>query len=230
MKCYFQGCNEDGVTREHIPPKAFFPLGDNNQLLTVRSCRKHNNAKSIDDTYVLAHICMNSSPNNRAREVWKSRLAKQLDYNNGAFRKMLTAGAQVLPDGSVRYQIDVQRLDAFFTALSCGIVFSACGESLPDHYRVSHIYHSLEYGDPLWKSMAEQNERFYSGCIPDLMEFGDVDAQNTKIYTVKMIGLKSFGSSITLVHEFYGAFKVTSMLFNDIASTPEVRSILASLD
>lgn len=44
-----------------IPPKAFFPEGERDQLLTVRSCPHHNNAKSNDDLYVLAHICMNAS-------------------------------------------------------------------------------------------------------------------------------------------------------------------------
>lgn len=230
MKCYYQGCNEEGVTKEHIPPKAFFPLGDNNQLLTIRSCSKHNNAKSSDDIYALAQICMHASPNNRAREVWQNKIAKQLDHNNGAFRKMLAAGSEVLSDEGVKYPVDIERLDTFFTALSCGIVFEACGQSLPEHYRISHVYHSLEYGDPLWKTMADQTERFYSGSIPNFMEFGDVDAQNARIYTVRMIGMKSFQSSITLVHQFYGTFKVTSMLFNDISGTDAVKDILDGLD
>lgn len=62
MQCYYQGCTNKGTTKEHIPPKSFFPEGEKEQLLTVKSCPIHNNKKSTDDQYVLAHICMNASP------------------------------------------------------------------------------------------------------------------------------------------------------------------------
>ena len=92
MTCYFQGCKEKGVTKEHIPPRSFFPEGEKEQLLTVKSCKKHNNAKSKDDLYVLAQICMNASPSNRAREVSLNKVAPQLEFNNGALRKRLADG------------------------------------------------------------------------------------------------------------------------------------------
>ncbi|WDM66145.1 hypothetical protein [Xanthomonas cucurbitae] len=101
MTCYFQGCSAKGTTKEHIPPRSFFPEGEKEQLLTVKSCEKHNNAKSIDDLYVLAQICMNASPNNRAREVWGSKIVPQLEFNNGALRKRLAAGSVPLPGGAV---------------------------------------------------------------------------------------------------------------------------------
>ena len=58
------------TTKEHIPPKAFFPKDQRNQLLTVPSCELHNNAKSSYYIYVLAHICLNSSPSNTSRDVF----------------------------------------------------------------------------------------------------------------------------------------------------------------
>ncbi len=62
MQCYFQGCVDKGVTKEHIPPRSFSPDGEKIQLLTVKSCKTHNNAKSTNDLYVLAQICMRTSP------------------------------------------------------------------------------------------------------------------------------------------------------------------------
>lgn len=138
MKCYFQGCNEDGETKEHIPPRSFFPEGEKLQLLTVRSCKKHNNAKSTDDIYVLAQICMNASPSNRAREVFLSKVAPQLPYNNYALRNLLAKGAVQSECGAVKYHVDSSRFDDFFTALSCGIIFKSCGSSLPVNYSLSH--------------------------------------------------------------------------------------------
>jgi hypothetical protein len=48
----------------------------------------------------------------------------------------------------------------------------------------------------------------------DILEFGDPDTKNENIYKVTIFGLPEFKSSITIVHEFFGKFKVTSMLTN----------------
>lgn len=215
MKCYFQGCNEDGETKEHIPPRSFFPEGEKVQLLTVRSCKKHNNAKSVNDIYVLAHICMNASPNNRAREVFVNKVAPQLSYNNDALRKLLLNGAVQSVCGAVKYQVDHSRFDDFFTALSCGIVFKSCGSSLPVNYRHSHIYHNfLSDADDKLHALQDTIGEFYSGEPMGILEFGDPETKNERIYTVTIFGVPGFKSSVTLVHNFFGVFKVTSMLTN----------------
>ncbi len=215
MKCYFQGCEEKGETKEHIPPRSFFPDGEKEQLLTVKSCKKHNNAKSTNDLYVLAHICMNASPSNRAREVFLQKVSPQLAFHDGAFRKKLVDGAIKLENGTVAYKVDTVRLDDFFTALSCGIIFKSCGASLPVNYRISHIYHSLRSeSDSVLQELDNTIANFYSGKPMKFMEFGTPNTKNEKIYTVKIFGIPKFQSSITVIHEFFGVFKVTSMLTN----------------
>jgi len=103
MTCYFPGCTDKGITKEHIPPRSFFPDGEKVQLLTVKSCEKHNNAKSKDDLYVLAQICMNSSPSNRAREVFLKKVVPQLSFNNDVLRKRLIDWAVPLRNGAVKF-------------------------------------------------------------------------------------------------------------------------------
>lgn len=213
MSCYFQGCGEKGTTKEHIPPRSFFPSGERKQLLTVKSCEKHNNAKSTDDLYVLAQICMNSSPNNRAREVWENKVVPQLEFNNGALRKRLAGGAVKLTGGAVKYKVEIARLDEFFSALSCGIIKNTCKSSLPRNYRISHIYHNfVGETDPMVQAMEAEIESFYSGKPMDFMTFGEPGAKNENIYTVTIFGIPDYQSSITIVHLFYGVFRVTSML------------------
>ena len=213
MTCYFQGCTEKGITKEHIPPRSFFPDGEKEQLLTVKSCKRHNNAKSKDDLYVLAQICINASPSNRAREVFMNKVAPQLEFNNDALRKRLTGGAVPLGNGAVKYKVDVARLDDFFTALSCGIIFKSCGSSLPENYEISHVFHRFQNeADPQMRAIEDAINTFYSGKPMDCMEFGDPDTKNEKIYTVTIFGSPKFQSSITIVHNFFGDFKVTSML------------------
>ncbi|MBH3005970.1 hypothetical protein [Serratia ureilytica] len=213
MKCYYQGCLEKAETKEHIPPKSFFPRDEKNQLLTVRSCVKHNNVKSKDDLYVLAQICMNASPSNRARDIFIEKVKPQLEFNNGALRKKLAAGSIPLPDGSVKYKVDIKRLDDFFTALSCGVIFKTCDSSLPENYSINHIYCSLtseeEQSIDFFKSELAE---FYSNIPMGILEFGKPNAQNERIYTVELFGIPGFASSITIVHVFFGKFKVISML------------------
>lgn len=213
MNCYFQGCNEKGITKEHIPPRSFFPDGEKEQLLTVKSCERHNNAKSKDDLYVLAQICMNASPNNRAREVFMNKVAPQLEFNNGALRKLLAEGAVPLSNGAVKYKVDATRLDDFFTALSCGLIFKSCGSSLPANYSISHVYHNFRSeADPKTQQIENAIDAFYAGKPMAFMEFGDPDTKNERIYTVTIFGIPKFQSSITIVHRFFGVFKVTLML------------------
>jgi hypothetical protein len=222
VKCYYQGCTNKGITKEHIPPRSFFPKGEKEQLLTVKSCEIHNNRKATDDQYVLAQICLNASPSNRAREVFLKKIKPQLSHNDGAFKKMLSKGAVVLDDGSVKYPVDTKRFDDFFTALSCGIIFKTCDEQVPENYVIHHQYpnFSSEY------SVREQGlqvfeafEQLISGEPMKVLDFGKPNTQNERIYSVKVFGMPGFNSSITVVHLFYGKFKVVSFLSNFRVST-----------
>lgn len=59
--CYYCGVTLDRAnkTKEHVPPKCFFPNGKNNNLITVPSCEKHNSQKSNDDEYLFQMIATN---------------------------------------------------------------------------------------------------------------------------------------------------------------------------
>jgi hypothetical protein len=66
-QCYC--CNEIAKTKDHIPPKCFFPeikyFPDSSpdyrsQLVTVPACEIHNNSRSTDDEYTAAMIFLHS--------------------------------------------------------------------------------------------------------------------------------------------------------------------------
>ena len=162
---------------------------------------------------------MNASPNNRAREVFMKKVAPQLEFNNGALRKRLADGAVPLRNGAVKYKVDVARLDVFFTALTCGIIYKSCGSSLPANYKISHVFHNFQSeADSETREIEDTINTFYSGKPMDFMEFGEPDAKNERIYTVTIFGIPQFQSSITIVHRFFGVFKVTSMLTRVVAA------------
>lgn len=219
MTCYYPGCKKTGTTKEHIPPKSFFPDDEKKQLLTVRSCDDHNGLKSKNDYYVLAHISMNASPNNRAREIFQNNVAPQLEYNNGALKKMLAKNAIQLADGSVSYPVEISRFNDFFSALSYGVILKSCGATLPEGYKTSHLYHNLKDDNEseFHKKLNAEIHNFYSTKPIDVLHFGDPDTQNKNIYTATIFGMPNFMSSITIVHEFFGVFKVTSMLTKSIS-------------
>ncbi|MEG8049019.1 hypothetical protein QP178_03625 [Sphingomonas aurantiaca] len=211
MTCYYQGCTAKGTTTEHVPPKAFFPKDERLQLLTVKACPAHNTGKSQDDLYALAQICMNASPSNRAREVWITSVAPQLKHKQGALRKMIAEGAVQVGKG-VAYRVDIGRLDAFFTALSLGLICASKKAQLPTEYVIGHIYHSLTAADGSSDPFAASIESFYYGKPVTVMDFGKADLKNERIYSAEIHGMPDFGGSISIVHLFFGRFKVTSML------------------
>jgi len=214
MSCYYQGCSERGATKEHVPPKAFFPKDQRNQLLTVPSCERHNNAKSSDDIYVLAHICLNASPSNQSRDIFRDRVVPQLGFNRDALRKTLLADSVPHASGAVSYRVDQARFDRFFNALSFGIVYKACGRSLPPDYQASHVYHNFvdQSETPQERCLKEALLSFYAGEPIAALQFGQIKALNRSVYSTKVFGAPEFLSSITIVHDFFGRFRVTSML------------------
>lgn len=102
----------------------------------------------------------------------------------------------------------------FFDALASGIIYHSTQKQLPSDYEIRHVYHNLisENSTKTESEIVNEISRFYSGQPDCLLKFGSVKALNTNVYNAKIFGMKEFASSITVVHEFYGWFKVTSML------------------
>ena len=84
----------------------------------------------------------------------------------------------------------------------------------PTNYKITHIYHNLQNEDDSTQEIEAAISDFYSEKPLDFMEFGEPDIKNERIYTVKIFGIPKYQSSITIVHTFFGVFKVTSMLTN----------------
>ncbi|MDQ1158844.1 hypothetical protein QE385_003171 [Sphingomonas sp. SORGH_AS 950] len=220
MKCYFQDCVNDHSSKEHVPPKSFFPEDQRVQLLTVPSCDKHNTAKSNDDLYALTHIAMASSPANRSREVWLKRIAPQLEHNNRAFAKTVLKDSGVV-DGQRRYIVDRKRMDGFFDAVCCGLIYKLKRHSLPSGYKQNHIYHNFMINHEIDRTVADTIDEFYRDPPLALFEFGTPDLRNTQIYRASIFGEPDAWKNISVVHTFYGVFKVTTLLTIEHAGTLE---------
>ena len=212
--CYY--CGAPATSREHFPPKSFFPKV-NLQLKTVPSCEKHNNKKSNDDQYLLAHICMNAGGgDNLPKRIFLQSIAPQLEFSE-KFRKMIADGSVADPDGGVRYRVNLDRFNSFFDSLCHALYFDRYGTPLdPSKHGISHDYLSLHIEDPiliLRRDILNNSLKYFFENGEWMIKNYEADKLSDVIYQNKMID--PWGSalgSITIAHTFYGIFNVVSLL------------------
>ena len=95
VQCYC--CEAIATTKDHIPPKCFFPekkhLPGNSpdyrsQSVTAPACSAHNNSRSSDDEYTAAVIVMNSQ-SDLAFAMFKSKWVQTLLRREGVLGKRI---------------------------------------------------------------------------------------------------------------------------------------------
>ncbi|WP_260241877.1 hypothetical protein [Morganella morganii] len=235
-KCYYPGCTSHANTKEHIPPKSFFPDSKKLNLMTVKSCKVHNNEKTKDDIYVLANICLNTivDGGSDAQEVFESNVKPQLMHNNESLLKKVLKNSSKRQDGINTFEVDISRLNSFFECLTYGVIQKKTGRELNiENYSVGHIYLNLEERDSdgnlsqihlamknYWK-----DNLLHSTKISETLEFKvePKKGYSTEIYSVRFMGIDfmnafesgEFNSSITVIHKFYDHFVVISLLTRD---------------
>ena len=239
--CYFPGCENHANSREHIPPQSFFPDSKKVNLMTVKSCKVHNNDKNKDDIYALANICVNciTDGHSNASEVFESSVKPQLMRNNNSLFKKIFKDLAEQPQG-YRFSVDSARLDSFFDCLTHGVLYKKTKKKInPDCYRVKHLYmnlgeQSVDDSHAYLKMMKGywKTHLLNGGPIAEVLDFRVADAKgySHEIYKVKIMGAdflnptgrNEFQSSISVIHEFYGHFVVVSALTRvaNFESTP----------
>jgi hypothetical protein len=205
---------------EHIPPRSFFPRGGGLQLKTIPSCAEHNNAKSNDDQYVLAQICIGASTGEGlARKIFMRSIAPQLS-RSPAFREVLAVGSETLSDGSRRYRVDMARLDNFFNHLAAGIFFDRYGRSLnPATHRFGHVYLDLHDDDPeedqKRRMVAMMLGHLFAGFKDQIAHY-EADRIDETVYMNRIMDPAGPDASVTIAHTFYGVFDVATFLTRQV--------------
>jgi hypothetical protein len=213
--CYY--CGERATTREHVPPKGFFPRKANLQLKTVPSCTKHNNAKSHDDQYLLAQICIYAGAgDNLPKRIFLNSIKPQLEFSE-KFHRMIIEGAECLPSGAIAYQVNIKRFDQFFDSLSRALYFDRYGRPLDSsEYHISHFYLSLRTEDQEYVALGEYMKNWMKYFF-EQAEWSVTHYEAAKlsevVYQHSMIDPTKGGlGSVTIAHTFYGIFNVLSLL------------------
>lgn len=213
-KCYM--CSSEAKTREHFPPKAFFPKGANLQLWTVPSCIKHNNQKSGDDQYFLTQVLMNMSrEGNLARERFMESIAPHLE-KSPKFREMIARKSKAVAQGKRSYLVDVSRMYSVMDGLCHAIVFRRYGRNLPtQEYHLRHEFCNFVSDDATQdEHVANWIKQFDRLAIEHswAVDAESADKKSEEVYSYKIFAPVGLDASITINHLFYGGFQVISLL------------------
>jgi hypothetical protein len=143
-KCYC--CEKVATTRDHIPPKCFFPekkyLSKNSpeyrsQLITVPSCSEHNNFRSKDDEYTAAVIAMNSK-SNLAVSIFKSKWVQTLLRREGVLGKRIFSTARsarvisrkndvLIPEQTLAITYEIERIEHVIQSIALALYYRESG-------------------------------------------------------------------------------------------------------
>ena len=214
--CY--RCAAPATTKEHTPPRCFFPKGRdlNLQLKTVPSCTVHNNDKSGDDQFLLAHICLNTSIGvGLPREIFQRSISPHLN-RSFKFKESIAKDATHFTDGTAHYRVDVDRFDNFFNHLCWALYFDRYKLPFDDSaHSISHTYFSLHTEDPhelrvrgMLAGMIDSFRQNYN----DHISHYEAAKVAESVYANQIVDPIGPGGSITIIHTFYGIFEVASML------------------
>jgi hypothetical protein len=212
--CY--RCDVEGTTREHFPPKAFFPRGEGLQLRTVPSCTEHNNEKSRDDMYVITQICLNAaSGENLAKAIFMRSVIGTLK-RSPAFRAAINEDAEWMDGGARRYKVDLGRFDSFFDSLCCAIFFERYGKRFDSRmHSIHHIYLSFKSDAPEEQSRMASARSMMSSffqVFADKIDYTEAAKIDEIVYANHIVDPIRDRASITIAHTFYGCFEVVSLL------------------
>lgn len=98
--CYECGAtlDKESLTKEHVPPKSFFPKSDRDSLITVPACVKHNGGKSDDDEYFFQIICMQIQANEKGQDIATNKAVRGVLRNRKITKDLASNATQVYID------------------------------------------------------------------------------------------------------------------------------------
>ena len=148
--CVYCRSPED-LTRDHIPPKSFFPKPRPNNLITVPCCRTCHKEFTENDEYLRNYLIF--SPQCRghaaARQLQKNGLLSLQDPNAGGYSDPpFTTGSQYLPsrlasslapDYGTTVARDDERIEDVIERIVVGLFLIEHHKYLPDDYTVEVV-------------------------------------------------------------------------------------------
>jgi hypothetical protein len=115
--CY--ACDQRAVSDEHAPPKGFFPESHRKNLITVPSCKTHNNDNSPDVEYVRNAVMCLAGINEATGDPVIKKVLRSFDRRPALFNKTFESFQTIFYPNGPRgvFRLDLRRLDAVMRAI-----------------------------------------------------------------------------------------------------------------
>jgi hypothetical protein len=221
--CYM--CNREASSREHVPPKCFFPdrkdlpvgIDFRRNLITVPSCDLHNSGKSADDEFLLFIVTAQYRGSHLKDKHFESKVMRAFNRSPDRFINMLEGLAPHScrePDGEVFesavFKVDLARFDRVVRQLACGIYYHHYNKKwMGKSHSISNIFGTsgslLSLENALIASQMDKMSRSFEG-LP-------VHGENQQIFRYQ---LYTRNDSVHALHlEFFEGAKIFIALEQD---------------
>lgn len=192
--CY--ACESPATTKEHAPPRCFFPEAyRNNNLITVPSCKKHNNEISGDVEYARNIISTYYGVNEAGQNLFLSKAARSFDRSPALLQTTFSDIKPVSIRGAIcgQFTINVIRIEAVMRACVGALHFHATGTKRSDWEIVlANLQQdntaSMEQRES-WSGVLSlfQKMRFAvkTTSAPDIFEFAQGDIPGGIVYAMR---------------------------------------------
>jgi len=200
MKCYY--CNSEATTVEHIPPRCIFPKGQRNQLVTVRSCKKHNNSKSGEDEYFRNILTIMMNSNNIGQNEFQERTLKSLKRNKNNSKNFLKNRKRIQFDGRDTYAITLDnKILSYISMMVSGFYFHNFEKTFTDSWDIIIQNKIL--------NITQEYDKAYFELLTNLNKykknFRNIKTQNPEIFTYSYLKLSDL---VVYRLVFYGGINI----------------------
>jgi len=201
LRCY--ACTKKSISREHVPAQCFFPKGFKNNLLTVPSCKKHNQDNSKNVEYIRDIITTCFQVNNVGFTQFENKTFKSVTRNSKLIHKLFEESSPALIKGKETRAIEID-LNIFDT------VFNLIGKALYYHdfkKRFTHKFKIYPASFFFNHGTSVDNKKKFFEVIHTLNELKYIEMINSNPKVFKYYMYKD-NDSIVYKNDFYEGFIV----------------------
>ncbi len=224
--CYM--CGNPVTSKEHVPPKCFFPekkdlregLDFRKNLIKVPSCDEHNSHKSLDDEYLMFVLASALQGNSHKQNHVETKIIRAFERRPHVFSSFLADSHPVyLTDSSGKveesacFQIDLKRFDRALHYMACGIFYHHYEKKWLGGFRV--FTNALM--DIKSKNAPEVNE-INQSVYQEMVQFFSSETaigENKEIFQYKLISDSNNRHAIHMV--LYEGIEITVLLRNELS-------------
>ena len=218
--CYECGIplDQESLTKEHVPPKCFFPKSDKASLITVPSCIEHNGGKSNDDEYLLQMISIQIQANEKGQNIAQEKAIRGILRNKKRTKELANNANTVYVDennnGQLRptfaFKFDADKYNNSISSICKGLYYYEFHKVFNGEVR---IYNEFEVS--LDNDSVDRNQEYekYRDFIKEYFSNIEKKGKNQSVFYYQIVKpAKGLGFSLAIRLCFYGGIGILAFL------------------